>query len=220
MFLSAFMISDNKPILGINLRHSFAKLKEIVVTSIKYSTKHKVLLWVLLGGAVFSLAMQPLNMYWAPKFNTMLGDKIYLMGWIWATLSILALAGSYMTKVLVQNEKKYSFIVALSILTIFVSILISSSFYIIAISLAGYLVHEIGRGLYQPIQLAYMNNYADKEKRATIISFESMTSSFGAVIGLIVFGLIAQKTSIETTWFIASFAVLLALPFYFKADAT
>jgi MFS family permease len=62
------------------------------------------------------------------------------------------------------------------------------------------MLHEFGRGIFSPLKQSYVNNRLPSEQRATLLSLESMLVKFGALIGLIISGLLAQNFSIRWTW--------------------
>jgi MFS family permease len=216
-FLLIFMVDDSKPIIGLKIKEAIGSLKKVTVEATKYSLNHKVLLWVVLGDALMLMCFQPLNMYWGPRFNVMLSDKIYLMGWIWAGIASVSLLGGLVSNKLMKKNTNYSYILVVAVVVIAIMAGISSSSQIAALAISSFLLHEIGRGMSQPVQLAYINQCAEESKRATIFSFESMVGAFGSAVGLLIFGFIASKTSIETSWIIASILVLAAIPLYLKA---
>lgn len=113
--------------------------------------------------------------------------------------------------------KHYTFVMVLAILLISIPIIVSASSNILLLDFPAYLIHEIARGIQKPVQQAYLNKYSEPEKRATIFSFESMTSALGAAVGLWFFGWIAKNTSIETSWIMAGAFALVLIPIYLMA---
>lgn len=216
-YLLFFMVDDSKSIKGLKIKESFTKVKNIAVNATRYSLTHKVLLWVVLGNAFLFLCFQPFNMFWGIRFNAMLPDRIEIMGWLWAVIALFSLFGAFISDKLIKKNINYAYIMVVSTIIISALILLSASTPIVFLAISSFLVHEIGRGMTQPVQLAYVNRCASEDMRATIISFESMATSFGAAIGLVIFGLIANKTSIETSWIIGAILVLAAIPLYLKA---
>ena len=78
-------------------------------------------------------------------------------------------------------------------------------------------MHEVGRGMLKPTHKAYINSFVPKDKRATVLSFDSMLGKLGAAAGLVVMGLLAKRYSIEFTWIIAAVLLLALIPLYLKA---
>jgi MFS family permease len=169
-------------------------------------------------GAFLSLFLyQPLNMYWGPRFNAMADNQIWLTGWMWAIMSVFMMAGAYLVRFALKKGKDYTFLMILVSLGIFIPIMISAKTNLLFIAFPAFLVYELARGIDKPVQQAYVNKYAEPEKRATIISFQSMVSSLGAAIGLVFFGWIAKYTSIEISWMFSAGFALILIPVYLIA---
>lgn len=200
-----------------SLIESFAKMKKIAAKSIKYSLNHSVIFWIVAGGFLAVFIFQPMNMYWAPRFNQMVGDQIWLTGWFWVFMSLMMMIGAFLVRSFLKGEKHYTSIIIIAVFLISVPVITSALSKVIFVALPAFLIYEIGRGIQRPVQQAYLNKYADSEKRATIISFESMVSSLGAGLGLWIFGYIAKNTSIETSWIIAAILGLALIPIYLAA---
>jgi len=67
-----------------------------------------------------------------------------------------------------------------------------------------------------PAHKSYLNKHIIGEKRATVLSFDSMIGKLGAAIGLVVFGWVAKNTNIQTAWFISGMLLLFLIPIYLK----
>lgn len=213
----AFFIEGKSHRIEYSLKRNFLKMKNIAQDSIKYSISHRVIFWLLLGGIISSLVYQPLNMFWNIRFNNMLGDKLYLVGWLWAAMSIFMILGAYLVKHFLKRGKDYTFLMILVSLGIFGPILISSFNKTFLFAFPPFLIYQLVRGIERPVNQAFLNKYADSEKRATIISFESMISCLGAAGGLVFFGWVANNSSIETSWIMAAILSLLLIPIYLMA---
>ena len=215
-FLLIFMAEDER-VKSFSLIGSLRKIKTIAKDSIQYSANHKVISWLLVGGILGTLISQPMNMFWAPKFNEMAGDKIWLTGWFWAFISLFMILGSYSVKIFLKRGKDYAFLMILASLGIFLPIVLSAQSKILFVAFPMFLIYELTRGVQGPVELAYINKYAESEKRATILSFKSMARSLGAAAGLVIFGWIAKNTSIEVSWTIAGILSLALIPVYLTA---
>jgi len=63
-----------------------------------------------------------------------------------------------------------------------------------------FLIHEGGRGMFKPLKQAYLNKRIESDKRATVLSFDSMISRGGAFVGLLLSGYLAENYSISLSW--------------------
>lgn len=213
-----FFMEDSYVAKSFSLKQNILKIKNIAVDSINYSLKHKVIFWLMFGAFLSLFLYQPLNMYWGPRFNTMAGNQIWLTGWMWAIMSGFMMAGAYLVRFSLKKGKNYTFLMILVSLGIFIPIIISAKTNFLFIAFPAFLIYELARGIDKPVQQAYVNKYAEPEKRATIISFQSMISSLGAAIGLVFFGWIAKHTSIEISWMFSAVFALILIPIYLMAQ--
>jgi len=215
-FFLIFMENDQQKIV-FSLKKNILKIRDVAKDSIKYSVTHKVIFWLLLGAVASTFVFQPMNMYWNIRFNGMAGDKLWLMGWLWAVMSIFMMLGAYSVKEFLKRGKDYTFLMILVALGIFIPITLSSLSNVLFLAFPAYLIYELVRGIERPVQMAFINKYAEPEKRATIFSFESMVSCLGAASGLVFFGWIAKNTSIEVSWILAGIFALVLIPIYLIA---
>lgn len=212
-----FFMEDSHETKAFSFKQNLLKMKSIAVDSINYSVKHKVIFWLVFGAVLSSFIYQPLNMYWGPRFNEMAGNQIWLTGWMWAIMSLFMMAGAYLVRFSLKKGKSYTYLMVLVSLGIFIPVIISANSHYLLVAFPVYLVYELARGVEKPVQQAYVNKYAESEKRATILSFESMMGSLGAAIGLVFFGWIAKNSSIEVSWTISAVFALILIPVYLMA---
>jgi len=216
-FLLFFMEGQPTEKRKFTWQENISKIKNIAVDSINYSAKHKVIFWLVFGGVLSSFIWQPLNMFWGPRFNNMAGDQIWLTGWMWAIMSLFMMFGAYLVRFSLKKGKNYTFLMVLVSVGVFLPIMLSAATHLLFIAFPAFLVYELARGVEKPVQQAYVNQYAEPEKRATILSFESMMSSLGAAGGLVFFGWIAKHTSIEISWIFSAVLALALIPIYLMA---
>lgn len=202
----------------LNFVSSLAQVGQVAKDSITYGIKHKVILWLIFSSILATFAFQPLNMYWSPRLNELAGDKIWLMGWVWAGMSLFMMFGSFAVRELLKREKTYSWILIVTALFLAVPILLASLSNIFTLVLISFLTYEIGRGMLTPAHKAYMNKYIPGEQRATVLSFDSMMGKFGAALGLVILGLVAKNYSIQISWLISGILLLLLVPIYARAS--
>jgi MFS family permease len=80
----------------------------------------------------------------------------------------------------------------------------------------GFLAHEFGRGMFKPLAFAYLNRRIPSDKRATIMSFQSMIEKLGAFVGLLVSGYLAKKYSISLSWLVSGIVLALSVVVFLK----
>jgi MFS family permease len=62
---------------------------------------------------------------------------------------------------------------------------------------------------------SWFNEQLEADERATLLSFNSTLSTLGGSMGLIVGGVIADRTSIQRTWQFGGLLLLAVVPCYF-----
>ena len=216
IFFAIFMREDTH-FAKVRIKEAFGKISRISRDAIGYCAGHRVIPWLIVGAVVFNFVFQPMNMYWSPRFNGMLGDQIQLLGWIWTGFCLMMIAGSYLTQYMLKKKKSYTFILIVNVLLVAIPVVVSAISRNILVALPAILIYEISRGIEGPAQLAYLNRFAEEKMRSTILSFESMMASLGAAAGLFLFGLLAKNTSIEMSWIAAGIFSLILIPIFLRA---
>ena len=219
VFVSIFYLKENFiPKESMNWTSAVFQMAHTAKESMSYGIKHKVVLWLIISSVLATFAFQPLNMYWSPMMNNLAGDKIWLMGWIWAGISFAMMMGSFMVKQLLKREKSYTWILILTVLILGIPILLISTSSVFGVVLLGFITYELGRGMLTPVQKAYLNKHIPSEQRATVLSFDSMMGRLGAALGLVILGFVAKNYSIQTSWLISGVLLLFLIPIYLKAN--
>lgn len=198
------------------MKNNFINIGKIAKEGMTFGIKHKVILWLTFASILSTFAFQPLNMYWSPRLNNLAGDKIWLMGWIWAGISLAMMVGSILVQHFLKKEKTYLWISVVMVFLLALPILMSSISNMFYVVLIGFLTYEIGRGIQFPVQKSYLNKYTQSENRATVLSFNSMVSRVGAGSGLLIFGLFAKNSNIQISWLISGLLLLFLIPLYLR----
>lgn len=218
VFVSVFFLKENfVREKAMNWTGAVSQMVRITKDGVTYGASHKVVLWLIISSVIATFAFQPLNMYWSPRMNILAGDKIWLMGWVWAGASFAMMMGSFLVKQLLKKEKSYTWILMLTVLALGIPILLISTSNIFGVVLVGFVIYELGRGMQTPVQKAYLNRHIPSEQRATVLSFNSMMGRVGAALGLVILGFVAKNYSIQSSWFISGLLLFLLIPIYLKA---
>lgn len=216
LFISwLYMKPDSQPTqIKFSIVSGLSQMQHIAVDSFKYGFSHPIIFWLIISTALSQFAFQPLNMFWAPRFNHLAGDKLELMGWLWAAMSLFMMVGNYLSKKLVTHHTPYWKVMLASSLLLSLPILVSSLSPILSLATGFFLIYEIGRGIDKPMKTSYINRYAPPGIRATLLSFDSMIGKLTSAFGLVLFGALADATSFAFTWVIAGMLLLLLIPVY------
>jgi len=215
-FLSIYLLEEDRRKIEIpDFFGGFRQIADVAKVSVNYGIRHSVILWLTAATVVWYFATTSLNMYWTPRLNELTGNQVGVLGWMWFGMSSILLLSSILVQKLIKKNVSYLKIF------IFVSLAMSLPMLYIAYSnvaivvIIGILVHEIGRGMPDVLHKAYLNKYISSEKRATILSFNSMMGTLGSALGLLLLGLVARKYSIQASWLISGL-LFLSLIFFYK----
>ncbi len=219
VFVSIFFLKENFiQKKAMNWTGAVSQMVRVTKSSVTYGVKHKVVLWLIISSVLATFAFQPINMYWSPRMNNLAGDKIWLMGWVWAGVSFSMMMGGFLVKQLLKKDKSYTWILIPTVLILGIPILLISTSNIFAVVLIGFITYELGRGMLAPVQKAYLNKHIPSEQRATVLSFDSMMGRLGAALGLVILGFVAKNYSIQMSWLISGILLLFLIPIYLKAN--
>ena len=87
-------------------------------------------------------------------------------------------------------------------------------------ALCMFCIYEIARGFMEPIQSAFINDEIPSAERATILSLNQVFMRVGAILGLLITGMIAEKASIPTAWVVAALVGLGSIPVFMYCKPT
>ncbi len=194
-------------------------MKSIYSQSIQYGFKNPPVRWLMLAapftvGVSFYIfyALQPflLNLY---------GDKkaYWIAGLAAALVALAQIVGGFTSPHLKKLFRKrttilLSGVIITAVILISVSLVNSFWFALILIFLWGIIFASL-----TPIRQTYINGLIPSEQRATVLSFDSLMGSSGGIFTQPLLGKVADIWSYATSYFVAAFIQLFALPFIFLA---
>jgi MFS family permease len=73
------------------------------------------------------------------------------------------------------------------------------------------LFQQIARGIYRPVTTKYLNKHIPSDKRATILSFQSLAANISAAIAFPLMGLLKDHTNVFTTHLVLAAAMLILM---------
>ncbi len=195
---------------------SFKPFADVARESISYGIRHKAIFYLVGFTLIFNLTLQGFNMQWPFVFKDNYDFSVSGLGWLFALTSLMIMLGSQFSIWFASKVKheKISMIASQSVTA--VGMILASTMFGLVPVMVGFLAHEFGRGLFKPLKSAYLNRRIPDEKRATIISFESMMTKLGAFIGLLVSGYLAKKYSISLSWLVSGVVLALSVIVFLK----
>lgn len=217
-FFLAFHLMEESfvEVRKIKFRNTLKNMRQVINDSFAYGFKNKTILWLIISSIVTFFSFQALNMFWSPRFNELAGGKIYVLGWLWVGFSSMMILGSYLSKKYTEKYRDFAPLMIFMVFVLSLPILVASFsdvFFVVAML---FMIYEIGRGINEPMKQAYLNRYIPSDKRATVLSFNSMMGRLGAALGLLVMGAVVKYASIQLSWVISALIMLSLIPIYLR----
>jgi len=197
-------------------RSPFLAIKRIVERSVTHGLKKRVVLLLMTTTLLSSFFYQPLNMYWQPRFADIAGGKIWVLGWIWVFISVSLMAGNYLAKRVSESYPPHR---ALAVSALFNSLPIIAAAFLVQFLpvLVLFCLYEVARGITEPVRMAFINEEIPSAERATLLSLDQVFMRVGAIAGLYLTGLVADRISIPAAWIIGAVVGLATLPIFVAA---
>lgn len=151
------------------------------------------------------------NMTWAPLINETLG-RPDLVKWFWVIIALAVGGGNYISSKIARNGQSLKNLIRAQLVT---AIPLLAIFFLSPFTFASILlINEFGRGLSQAAMDSLPNRYIPSQIRATTLSVISMIEHFGAILGLLTFGVISDHFGVQSSWFVSGVILLIALAIY------
>lgn len=170
-----------------------------------------ICLLTLLG----SFAFMPVNLTWPPRLQALSGEGYWLVGWMWAVLSLAAALGSTLTTRFlgITSRENLLFVSQLFRALAIALAAWATGFYA---ALAGIVLAEFAFAVGSPAVEGWINEHIESERRATVLSVWSMSFTIGGALGCLALGMVAKLTSIAIAWGVAAAIFALAAPGYLR----
>jgi MFS family permease len=185
-----------------------------------YGFKDKKLLYVMSFGMIFALAIQALNMQWTIFFKDQYQFSSSHLGYLFVLVSIFLALGAKFSALLKKYFSNESKLLVVSQLFTALAIIAISQFSGVIMVSTLFLLHEFGRGLFNPIKQGYINNLITSERRATLLSLDSMFLKLGAFIGLLISGALGDRIGIINTWLTSGIILFLGIVVFIIINKT
>ena len=181
-------------------KKGFTSMKEVAVSSIRYGANHKAVRFILIITFVQIYAVQAINMYWQPFFRNHGVREAHLGLLFTGMMAFIALGGFLVSRIKTEGKERSMILMAMVYVGVIIAMSALSSLVPLAIVL--FLLHEVGRGFWQPMKDSYLQQRIPSHERATITSFCAIAPHIGGAIGLVISGVIAQAFGITVAWIV------------------
>jgi MFS family permease len=139
-------------------------------------------------------------------------DAVWVVGLVAAGVALATMAGNEVVDVVSRYcARRTTLLLAAGIIQTVSAIVLglAGSFWVALVAL---LAMMAGYGLMSPVRQAYFHQLVPSEKRATVVSFDSMVSNVGGVGGQVGLGALGEARSIGTAFVTGGVATALAIP--------
>lgn len=180
-----------------------------------YGIKNKELLYVMSFGALIALSVQAINMQWPLFFKDYYSFNSLHLGYLFVLASLSVAIGGRFSKRVKKSFKDEKLLIVLPQILTAAAIIVTSRASGLAVVGGAFLLHEFGRGMFDPVKKNYMNDRIESKTRATLLSLESMFTKLGAFVGLLISGFLANSVGIDKTWFFSGLILLIGVVIFF-----
>jgi MFS family permease len=204
---------------ALELRRVPQEMRRIFVEGLRYGLHHPVVRPVMIASLV-SMSFMIFGFYsWQRYFLDLLGhDAAWVDGVISSLVGLSLIAGNALVAPLsrvVRTRTGLLMVSAGAQAVLVVACGLLANFFVVV---ALYLVYGVAIGVAMPVKQAYLNAHIPSDRRATIISLDSMFASSGGVLGQTLWGRLARTSSIGTAWAWSGVTLLLGIPLYWLAQ--
>lgn len=214
---AALMIREPRRLTEAPAKSALVAVTGIIKRSIDFGLRKRIVLLLMITTLISSFFYQPLNMYWQPEFANMAGGEIWILGWIWVLISLSLMLGSYFVKLIPANwsrSRVLALLGGLNSIPIIMAAFLRSFWPILAL----FCTYELARGILEPVRISFINNEIPSSERATILSLDQVFMRLGAILGLVLTGLIASHLSVAISWMVAAVVGLAVIPLFLACD--
>jgi len=141
-------------------------------------------------------------------------NAVWIAGAITAGIALSTIAGNQIVDVASRycGRRTTLLLAAAAVQTVAAIVVgLAGSFWV---ALAGLFVMCASLGVIGPVRQAYLHQLIPSEQRATVISFDSMVSGAGGVVGQVGLGALGEARAVGTAFVAGGIATAAALPFF------
>ncbi|MTI47459.1 MAG: MFS transporter [Firmicutes bacterium] len=197
---------DEPPIEEKEGNHE-AKYLSHIIESGKYIINHEKIKAILLFSTVFFVFYRAGFWFFQPYMKSV-NIPVEAFGIIFFVFNITAAFVSKRSHKIMQMTKPRT-------LT-FMAVLIIVSFLILGVTkiwvgVAAILLQQAARGLYRPVTRKYLNKHIPSDKRATILSFNSLVTNIAVAIALPFMGVLMDSTNVYISHLILALVMIILI---------
>ncbi len=190
------------------------EMRKVAAASLQYGWQNREVRLLILAAMVQAIFTAWGFHAWQPYFLDLLGlDLAWVAGVIAALVALATMAGNALVEFFTRFCGRRTTMILwatgiISVVTIGVGL---TDHFFLAVGL--YLVSMAASGVISPVKQAYMHQLIPGDKRATVISFDSLVSSGGSMVGQGGLGFLAQMRGLGSGYLAGGILMLAGLPF-------
>lgn len=197
-------LTFNEPPIKKEGEYGIKYIKQIK-NSYKFVINHEKIKAIILFSMVFFIFYRAGFFYFQPYMESVKIPVKYF-GIIFFIFNITAAITSKRCHLIMEKTKPRTLTFMAGL--IIVSFLILS-FTKIWIGVIAILLQQMARGLYRPVTRKYLNKHIPSDKRATILSFQSLATSIAASIALPLLGILKDNTTVYNTHLVLAVTMII-----------
>jgi len=190
---------------------------QTIATSVRFGVRNRVTLALILATFAIGVSVGSIELLWQPRVQEILGaqEATWILGVLAAgyfvSAAVGSLAGSPVCKALNDN---YPHALTLARVGLAVSLFLLALQTGLVLFALVYFVFYLILGIEGSPYSAMYNAEVPSEVRSTMLSFQSLVTQLGGLLGTMVLGYVAQSSSITSSWLIASLVLLVSAVAY------
>ncbi len=190
------------------------EMRKVTIDSFKYGIHHQSVRLHMVLSFIFSGFMMWGWYAWQPLFLALYGDSsaVWIAGFVSAGVSICQIIANFSLHHWMGrfSHRTSVLMIAYSVQGLSIIVIgLSTSF---AVSVSSFMVFAFFMGLSMTMKQAYLHSLIPSNKRATIISFDSLIGSGGSVLGQLGLGYLSKALSIQFAYLVGGLVLVTRLP--------
>jgi MFS family permease len=202
--LTLLLIPGKEESRGLSgLGTGFRQIPTVFRVAVRHGLSHKVVLFLLLGAAMWGVAFSALEQYWQPYVNgiTVTDSPTRLFGLLTGGYFLVGALGAAASGALFRLiGPRYAPVVAVLRVGIGVLFMVLGSIGNISAFAAIYFLLFFLNGVASSPEQTLLNENVPSEVRSTILSFESLFLQVGGGVAALLWGVLAEAQSISLAW--------------------
>ena len=198
---------------AVSVRQLPTEAAQVGRAGIRFGWRHRSLRLLMVATAVQSGFFAWAWYAWQPYFLELLGrDAVWVAGVVAALLAVSMMVGNGIVEIVTRwcGRRSTLFIGAGGVFSAaLVGVGVVDGF---APALALLFIGGVAMGVQMPVRQAFIHHIVPSEQRATVVSFDSMVSGGGGVVGQSGLGALSDRRGFSAGYIVGGAVTLLAIP--------